>query len=69
MSKIYKCDRCGAEICMNLDDHALFIGRYPFINCHYDLCPMCQKELENWFACPDYNYNQVCGKKSKEEEK
>ena len=54
MSRAYKCDRCGA-----LNDRgdygidSLYIGRRPFYNSSFDLCPTCQKELEKWFACSD----------------
>ncbi len=52
MSSAYKCDRCGAlyEYDYRMYGNNMhFIGRRPQKDSELDLCPTCQKSLENWF--------------------
>lgn len=53
MSRAYKCDRCGTlceyEKCRN---NSLFVNKWEgYKNKILDLCPKCQKELNDWFGC------------------
>lgn len=55
MSRAYKCDRCGTLYEFNLEDRrdgTLFMGKRPYTNTFFDLCPQCQKEIERWFTYP-----------------
>lgn len=52
MSKANKCDRCGTLYEHEIYSNKLFIGRRPYNNEFFDLCPMCQKNLEKWFTYP-----------------
>jgi len=54
MSKAKKCDRCGALYEHNFE---LYLNSYyvskdchPQVDFKLDLCPTCQKSLENWFT-------------------
>ncbi|MBP5596306.1 MAG: hypothetical protein J6Y02_13045 [Pseudobutyrivibrio sp.] len=55
MSRANKCDRCGIFYEDDIKFHgndSLFLGRRPYNNDFLDLCPMCQKSFESWFAYP-----------------
>ena len=45
----YECDRCGALFKRNcVPKITITIDQHPNGYQHLDLCPKCQKELENW---------------------
>lgn len=69
MSSAYKCDRCGRlyEHDFQLYLHSYYISKdcHPQEDLKLDLCPTCQKSLENWFK----RIAKVKDEIAKEEEK
>jgi len=53
MNKVLKCDRCGTlyEYDFSFYLHSYFVGEdcYPYEDKKLDLCPNCQKMLDEWF--------------------
>lgn len=55
MAVAYKCDRCGCYYSDN-DTGRLYLGRPSDVHPgteNIDLCPTCQKMLDNWFKHVD----------------
>lgn len=57
----YECDRCGALFKRNcVPETTITIDQHPNGLQRLDLCPKCQKELENWIdeAQSDSSFRQ-----------